>query len=239
MKRSIFIVFLCSVLFFSCKKKDSENSDGIDLGLSYYPKDLGKFVIYDVDSTIYTDLSKDTLVFKYRIKEKFVENYTDNLGLPAIRVMRYIKKYDPMVPYDSMPWSIKEAWTVSGDQRSIQVVESNLRFTKLIFPVQLNSTWNGNANNSNAEQMYFYEYIDKAETIGNVNLSQVLQVKQKSLRTLISYQNYVEKYAKGVGLVYREITDLQSNNIIANKDVEERIEQGIIYKQTLLTHGSE
>lgn len=237
MYKSISAVFLFSVLFFSCDKENE--AEPIDLGTSYYPTDIGKFVIYEVDSIIYTDLSKDTLVYKYQIKEKFTEEFTDNLGLPAIRIERYIKKYNPSTSYDSLPWIMKEVWFANYNQKSIQVVESNLRFTKLIFPVQEKISWDGNAFNSLGEQLYYYDYIDRNETIGSIGLTNVLLVKQKEANTLINYQNHVEKYAKGIGLVYKEITDLQSNNIIANVPVEDRIEQGIIYKQTLLSHGFE
>ena len=83
------------------------------------------------------------------------------------------------------------------------------------------------------------DYINKKETINGNLLEKVLLVKQKDYRTLISYEYYVEKYAEGVGLVSREIKDLLSNSIIANKPVEDRIESGIIYKQTLVTYGYE
>lgn len=210
-----------------------------NLGLDYYPTKLGKYVVYDVDSIVYTQLTKDTLVFKYRIKEKLADTYSDNLGQPAIRVERYIKNYDPAKPYDSIPWTIKEVWMVNANLKSIQVVESNVRFTKLIFPIQENASWDGNANNSQEAWDYTYNYIDKSEKINSVLLENVVQVKQKDYRTLISYQYYSEKYAKEIGLVYREIKDLLSNNIIANKPVEDRIESGIIYKQTLVTYGYE
>jgi hypothetical protein len=239
MNKSLVIVFLFSLFVFSCKKEQTVAPAGIDLGTAYYPTDIGKYVIYDVDSIIYSDFSKDTLVFKYRIKEKFTETYTDNLGLPAIRLERYIKKYSPAISYDSLPWILKEVWSVNYDQSTVQVVESNFRFTKLFFPLQLNSSWNGNAFNSLGKQIYYYKYIDQAETIGPLSLNTVLSVQQKEIRTLINYQNYVEKYAKGVGLVYKEITDLQSDSIVSNVAVEDRIEQGIIYKQTLFSYGSE
>jgi hypothetical protein len=239
MNKSLFIVFLFSLFVFSCKKEETEAPEGIDLGTAYYPTDIGKYVIYDVDSIIYNDFNKDTLTFKYRIKEKFTETYTDNLGLPAIRLERYIKKYNPTISYDSLPWSIKEVWSVNNDLSTVQVVESNLRFTKLIFPVQANSSWNGNAFNSLGQQVYYYKYIDNTETIGPLSLTTVLSVQQKEVRTLINYQNYVEKYAKGIGLVYREITDLQSNTIVSNVAVEDRIEKGITYKQTILSYGIE
>lgn len=239
MKKSILILLFFSVGIIACSKQKNNTASSVDLGLAYYPTQLGKFVVYDVDSIIYTDLTKDTLIFKYRIKEKLADTYTDNLGQTALRMERYIKKYNPTISYDSIPWLMKEVWSVTADQLKVQVVESNTRFTKLVFPIQDKASWNGNANNALGEQSYTYEYIDRSEKIGPTTLQNVLQVSQKDVRTLINYEHVIEKYAKNIGLVYREITNLQSNAIVASIPVEDRIEQGLIYKQTLVTHGYE
>ena len=238
MKKQLFILSLALFSIMSCSKKKVPADTSV-LGLDYYPDNIGKFVIYDVDSTVYTQLPKDTLVYKYRIKEKLADTFTDNQGQPAIRLERYIKKYDPLRSYDSMAWAMKEVWMLNVTKKNIQLMESNVRFTKLIFPVQEKTSWDGNANNNLGELNYIYDYIDKTETINGNLLNKVLLVKQKDYRTLISYEYDVEKYAKGVGLVYREIKDLLSNSIVAEKPVENRIESGIIYKQTLVTYGYE
>lgn len=225
------------LLLVSCKKKKEEEASV--LGLDYYPTTLGRFVEYDVDSTIYNDLPADTIFYKYRIKEKLTENFTDNQGKPAIRLERYIKKFNPAKSYDSIPYAIKEVWMVNADSKSIQVVESNIRFTKIIFPVSLNSSWNGNANNNLGESIYTYFYIDKSEAINGKSLSSVLAVKQKDDKTLISKQYNIEKYAKGIGLVYKEIQDIYSNGVVSGVAIENRIEKGLIYKQTLIRYGYE
>lgn len=229
---------LFALMSLSCVKKQIPADDGL-LGLDYYPDSLGKFVVYDVDSTVYTENPKDTLVFKYRIKEKLVERFQDNEGKPAIRLERYIKKFNPFKTYDSIPWEVKEAWMVNADKVSVRVQENNVRYTKLIFPVQEKASWNGNAFNTIGEWTYTYDYIDKKESINGNTLGHVLLVNQKNYRTLISYQNYSEKYAKGIGLVQKQITDLLSNNIVSNVAVEGRIESGLIYKQILVTYGYE
>ena len=206
MKKGIFIS-LALLALCACIKKEVPANESL-LGLEYYPTEQGKFVIYDVDSTVYIDLPIDTLVYKYRIKEKLADSFTDNEGNPAIRLERYIKMYDPNKSYDSIPWTIKEVWMVNADKRSVQVLERSVRYTKLIFPIQEKASWNGNAKNTIGEWDYIYDYIDRKETINGKTLDIVLQVKQKELRTQISLEKYYEKYAKGIGLVYREIVDV-------------------------------
>jgi hypothetical protein len=225
-------------MFSACTKKKIPQDDSL-LGLDYYPTTQGKFVVYDVDSTVYNELTLTSKKTKYRIKERIADSFTDNEGRPAIRLERFIKKFDSIKPYDSIPWSIKEVWLVNADKKSVQVSESNVRYTKLIFPVQKDASWNGNARNTIGEWLYTYSYIEKKENINGNVLEKVLYVKQNEFRTLISYQNYFEKYAKGVGLVYREINDIYSNNVVPGVPVEGRIEKGVIYKQTLVTYGYE
>jgi hypothetical protein len=222
----------------ACAKKKVPAGDSI-LGLDYYPLTEGRYVIYDVDSTVYNDLQVDTITYKYRIKERLADGFTDNEGQPAIRLERFIKKFNPALPYDSMPWTMKEVWLVNASKESIQVVEGNVRYTKLVFPLRENASWDGNAHNTIGEWLYTLDYLNKNETINTRPLENVLHVTQKDFKTLISYQAYSEKYARGVGLVQREITDIYSNTIVPGTPVENRIEKGLIYKQNLINYGYE
>jgi hypothetical protein len=237
LEKSLVILSILLVSLLACSKKKTVNAGSP--GLDYYPTSEGKFVVYDVDSTIYTDLPVDTIYYRYRIKEKIADSFTDNEGQPATRLERYIKKFNPLVSYDSIPWILKEVWLVNAGKKNIQVAENNIRYTKLIFPVVEKAVWNGNAYNTKGEWLYTYEFTDKKETINKQALEKVLQVTQKDFRTLISYQRYTEKYAAGIGLVQREITDILSNRIVAGLPVEGRIETGLIYKQTLVNYGYE
>ncbi len=231
------MVLLLAVMA-SCTKKNIPADESV-LGLNYYPIVAGKFIVYDVDSTVYTQIPKDTLYFRYRIKEVLSDSFTDNEGKTAWRIERYIKHYDAKRSYDSLPWTMKEVFMMNATNKSIQVVEKNIRYTKLVFPIEDQASWNGHAFNTLGERTFKYEYFDRAEKIGTTDLQNVLKVRQFDFPTLISHQDYSEKYAKEVGLVSREIIDLLSNKIVAGVQVKDRIESGIIYKQTYVTHGIE
>lgn len=228
----------------SCTKHKAETPP--DLGYDYAPIKIGKYVVYDVDSTVYDDFFGDTIITKYRIKEKFEENITDNEGRSAIRLVRYIKMFDATKDYSNIPWVIKDVWNYTKTNTTLEVVEEDIRFTKLTFPVKEDATWNGNAFNTMGEWEYSYTYIDKRETLNGNVFENVLCVKQKDDK-LINYihrQYYIEKYAKGVGLIYKEIKDLEANKVLLNQDgsvmpVENRIKKGVIYKLTYVTHGFE
>lgn len=198
-------------------------------------------MIYDVDSTVYDDFDGDTTYYKYRIKEKLEEYYYDNEGRKAVRMVRYIKRYDSTMSYDNMNWEVKDVWNYTKTATTLEVVEEDQRFTKLIFPVKEEATWNGNAFNTIGEWEYSYEYIDRAESINGVSFDEVLKVVQKDdkLMNVIHRQYYIEKYAKGIGLVYREIKDLTSSTPVQGVPVENRITRGVIYKLKYVTHGYE
>jgi hypothetical protein len=119
---------------------------------------------------------------------------------------------------------------------TLEVVEEDIRFTKLIFPVKEDATWNGNANNTLGEWEYEYTYSDRAETINGTAFDNVLMVTQKDdkNKNAIHREYYIEKYAKEIGLVYREIKDLRSSVVIIGVPVEQRITSGVIYKLTYL-----
>ena len=188
----------------------------------------------------------DTTYYKYRIKEKLEATFTDNQGRDAIKLVRYIKKYNPLVSYDNMPWVLKDVWSCVKTNTTLEVVEEDVRFTKLAFPVKVDGTWNGNANNTIGDWEYKYDYTDRTEIINGNTFDKVLLVVQKDdkNKNAIHREYYVEKYAKNVGLVYREIKDLLSYTVTLNpnntiKPVEDRISKGVIYKLKYVTHGFE
>ena len=240
MKKTIAFGCILLLCVWSCTKKKAEDV-AVNIGLDYYPVIIGKYIIYSVDSVVYNDLRKDTTIYKSLLKEKIADAFTDNTGQTAYRIERYIKKYNPALLYDSMPWTIKTVYMMNANNKNIQIQEGNNRFCKLSFPVLAKNTWNGNAFNSLGEQTYKYDYVDNAETINNKAFTDVCLVIQKAFHPLTLDQNYVEKYAKGVGLVYKEITDVVSNSPSANFAIPvlQRIESGSIYKQTFLSIGYE
>ncbi|MBC7693880.1 MAG: hypothetical protein H7141_00385 [Burkholderiales bacterium] len=195
---------------------------------------------------MYDDNNKDTTYYKYRVKEKLEENFIDNQERKAVKLVRYIKKYDPAKSYDNIPWTHKDVWNCIKTNTAFEVVEEDVRFTKLIFPVKTDATWNGNAHNTMEEWEYSYKYVDKKESINGTTFENVLFVEQKDdkSKNAIHRQYFIEKHAKNVGLVYREIKDLYSQIITTYPSglptpVESRILKGVIYKQTYVTHGIE
>jgi hypothetical protein len=234
------IIAFCLVVagILSCNKHTVEAPP--DLGYDYYPAKIGSYIIYDVDSIVYRQIpSQDTLKFKFQIKEKLDTLFADNQGRQTIKIIRYKKMYSPTVPYSQMNWNvIQDVWMANKNKTDVEVVEENIRFTKLAFPIKLNTTWNGTAYADSTANEYKCTSFDSPTTYGNLSFQKTLTVNQFYFATAISYQNYNEKYARGVGLIYKEYTNYkysQAGGIAHTGEISE----GTHYVMTINYYGVE
>lgn len=232
MKNLFFIAVL--ILVFSCKK-DKQIENAPDLGYDYFPVTMGKYVVYDVDSTAYIQPSGSVIHAKYQIKEVIDSMFLDNQNRVTYRLSRYYKNYNASIPYDQMPWTYKDAWMINRTATTAEEVEENVRYIKLIFPVEKNAKWNGNAQNTIGDWQYKYTKVDGPETINGINFDNTLTVLQHNETPAIYYKNYEEKYAKGIGMIYKEISDY-TFKIAGGVLYPGQISEGIIYKMTVVDY---
>jgi len=221
---------------FSCKKDSAIEPD---MGYNYLPGKVGSWVVYDVDSTVYPDNGGDTIFNKYQIKELIESEYIDNEGRPTLRIERFRKNYVDSVSYDSMPWTLTDVWSANKTNSTYEKVEENIRYVKLSFPVKLLSTWNGNAKNTQEEWTYKYADIDKKRSNGPYTFDSTFLVVQRDILNLIQKQYYIEVYAKNIGLISRQVIDVNSQgNVDYNKPIMDRIVSGVVCKFTLNSYGN-
>lgn len=208
MRNFLILILLGAVCLFSCKK-DKDDYVAPDIGHNYAGMEVGKYIIYDVDSFFYDDFTATIDTSIYQIKEEVVEKYTDLEDEEAFKIHRYKKEKD------SLNWVLTDVWNAKLTQTNFQKVEENVRFVKLIFPVRANITWNGNSMNNLDELRYEYTSIDALETIGGHTFGNVLSVLQEEDINLISQTLFEEKYARGVGLVYKKELDIIRDSLSA------------------------
>ncbi len=223
------------VFFFSCKK---DNELHFDMGYTYTPSDVGRYVIYDVDSVIYDGFTRDTIRFKYQLKEYVESVFPDNEGRPSLRIERYVRMHDSVHPYDSIPWTLKNVWYSTRTSTHYERVEDNVRYVKMIFPVNSTQpTWNGNAQNTMGDCEYQFGPVNLKQTIGSMSFDSTAQVIEKIDTNLLYYKSYINTYAKNVGLVSRQVIDVTDNNIVIGVSVLNRIKSGVICKSTINKFG--
>ena len=201
MQKTISLILAATVFLFSCSKDEEEFVEPY-LGHDYAGLEIGKYVIYDVDSFFYDDFNGLIDSSFYQVKEVVDSKITDLEGDEAFKIIRYRKESD------TTGWVLIDVWSSKLSTTNFQKVEENVRFLKLIFPINLSDTWNGNALNNEGEQLYDYTAVEQSETIGGNALSNVLTVLQFEEINLIEEKVFEEKYAKGIGMVYKKTVDI-------------------------------
>jgi len=258
----IFSIFL----FFTCKDKDNSkcNEDLITAkGIDYYPLEIGKYITYELDSIIYSRIvctCNENCTYPFRrdtsntqLREEVVDVFEDNLGDKNFVIERYFRKDA------SEPWKIKDVWNTKITDTRVERAEENLRFIKMVFPVSNTVTWSGNnffqdtsivIGNEVVEfyqhwtSEYTYENIDQSEEINGIAFDSVMTVVQSNQTENKSHHRVAtEKYARGVGMIFKEMLILDTNCCIdlssdlgdcENLPWELKGEQGMILRQRIV-----
>ncbi|MEO6455524.1 MAG: hypothetical protein ABIN97_15700 [Ginsengibacter sp.] len=214
---SLILILYIALILVSCKKKnDSFTSSPVS---EYYPLQTGKYITYQLDSTVFLAFGVRDTVIKYQVQDRVDAQITDNNGKPSFRIIRFIRK------------NITQPWLPDGNtfmvvprENSIEFIENNLRYIKLVLPVTEGFTWKGNsyidASSINSEVRYLddwdymYDSLNVSLKLGNIVIDSTVRVAQRDeflgqdpriAGTQYAEKNYgVEKYAKGIGLVYKE-----------------------------------
>lgn len=229
----IFAICILALLLQGCKKDEEVDTD---IGWGYFPTEIGHWVIYEVDSTVYRDFFSDTLYFRYQVKEVLQSEFIDNEGRPSIRIERYRRNYDSLLPYDSIPWYLSRVYAFTRTNGWAEKLEENERFIRLAFPVEQGKSWNGNAYNTIGEWTYKYKDVDEPYSIGSFSLDSTVRVEQKNEINLISHRTYSERYAKNIGMIQKNVIDV-SDTAFGSVPVIDRIYSGVIYNITLVDYG--
>lgn len=221
---------LCAVP--GCRQDEVAN----DIGWGYFPTEIGHWVMYEVDSTVYDDFTGDTLIYRYQVKELLESQFIDNEGRLSIRVERYRRNYNPNLPYDSIPWYLSRVYAFTRSNGWAEKLEENVRFTRLAFPVERGKTWNGNAYNTIGQWNYKYKEVDVSYAISPFSMDSTLLVEQKNEINLISHRVYKERYAKNIGMIEKNVIDVRDTGF-GSQPVLNRIYSGVIYNIKLVDYG--
>ncbi len=211
----LFVVLLVSFSFVACKKQTE--SIALDDISTLYPLKVGSVFIYRMDSTSAT---LGTLVTNhYLAKDSVSKTFLDNQGRTSFLVLRYLTDTSGIQPYQ-----YNLSYYVTYERNRIELLDgNNRRFINLVNPVSINTTWSGNSyvnpvkisdNTSYAGWTYQYTSTAQPYTVIKGTFDSAYTVFQAADSSgifdpnNISFKTYSkEVYAKGVGLIYKEMTD--------------------------------
>lgn len=220
-----YLTGLCFVVLMvtSCKKVESDfTSDAVN---DYFPLRIGQSITYNLDSLVFLNFGSsisDLTAIHYQAKDVVEGRITDNLGRPAFRVTRYLRKDS------TQSWTPDNVFMAVPTRNAIEYIENNLRFIKLSLPIKQYFSWSGNShlpdNTFPAYQFsdrqfmsgwdYTYDSVGVPLTINGVMIDSTIKVNEVDQfdgqdpsipSTQYAEKTYsMEKYGKGIGLIYRE-----------------------------------
>jgi hypothetical protein len=195
-KRNLILILLSSLLVACSDSKSGE--DSVDLGYNYFPTQVGATWIYKVDSLVYDDNSGQTTIdtFTFEYKEQITGNFIDVSGETGQYISRYVRYNDTVL------WIPLNQATQIRTALNAQRVQENIRYVKLVFPLEKNKKWNGNLYNALGAEQYTFSYTDNSLTLGSTNYPLTSKVLQQNEVNAIEEIVRYEIYARNIGLVY-------------------------------------
>jgi hypothetical protein len=212
-----FFLILMTPVFLSmqfCKKQTDAFAITTNVN-DYYPLETGKYIIYQMDSTVFTNFETTKEIHSYQVKDIIDAEMTDNLDRRSYRIRRMIRDSAGLTP-----WVDNAAFMVTPLENAIEVVENNLRFIKLVKPIREWYTWEGNSYINTTDDLndlaywyYTYANVGSAFDLDGLRIDNSITVNQEDYSSgdPVAEPNSVaskvfgqEVYGKDIGLVYKD-----------------------------------
>ena len=189
--------------FFSLIACQSNNDSEINAvyQTNYTFTQLGQFIEYDVQEIQYS-LSTAPIKNSYQWKEKVVALEKDISNEEQLRIIRYRRANE------SSNWQIDSVFFVKNSiDKSIRH-EGNNQFIKLTFPLKENQRWDGNLYNNYGKDDYVMKKVNQPYTLHQQVFSNTVVIEQQNDSSLVDLKKRIEVYAKGIGMIYSESSNL-------------------------------
>lgn len=248
--RTAIFKFFCFISFIGilagCKKETEVIN--FDYAYNYFPDDSGKYVVYKVDSVLYNDFDPYHIkrYSSIYLKEVVTEQFIDNLGRNAKKLERFYTSDT------SLPWQTGTVWYFVKNTTNVEQVEDNIRYVKLTFPPEVNNYWHGNKyfklnqypfqnlryTTTNFDWTYTITELNTPFSNNNFYADSSLTVVQIDDSSNVQRVYSIEKYAKNIGLVYKELWRLDAQ-LVNNQNFTDHAKNGFIVRQTAIKYGFE
>lgn len=227
-----FLRFLCALVVLVVVSCSSDEVRKTDPGMDFFPLQKGRYQVYDVNEIKYTLGVPETLA--YELKIQVVDSFAVQEGYTYV-TYRYKRAAGETA------WTYMDTWSSTLDDRQAVQSEANTSYLKLKFPLKEGGTWNGNLYNNGTAEDYLLQDVGQSQTFNQMAFDNCVTVKQSDNEDFVVFlDKRKEVYAKNVGLVYKETTQLHyctdTNEGCLGQQV---VNEGIIYTQTIKEHGLE
>lgn len=218
-------------------------------GERYFPLQVGQEWLYEMDSIVLVPaiggIRTDSI--RLAVREVLADTVRDLNNLLWYRGERYDR------PIDSTEWRFSQTFLLRMDQRRAYRREDNLEFVKMVFPLELNESWDGNAAFDENRvisiggesvllyQGWNYRYLDihQSGDVNGLSFDSLTTVEGVDYDEGLNRRLANEIYAAGVGLVYREIEVFDTECRTCCFNIQEEDENGVLISRTVANRNIE
>jgi len=198
------LYFLSLIAFlFSCTETEKPKAD---FGLDYQPLEIGLFWEYEVTETIvFGESDEESSAF-------FLKDRVDYTYFNVENELVYVVVREKST--DRANWSAVGSYTMQYRNLALVRTFENKKTVNLVFPPELDKTWDAQIFNSGDPDEYEISFLGKID-VGDQSFSKSLKVLQEEEDDEITFRdNRYEVFAKGIGLVeqYYEVFTYCSRN---------------------------
>lgn len=226
-RRNIYVCAFALTLI-GCSETLAPDPDKV--GFNYFPLEIGEFRIYQVQKIEYS-LFVPTDTANYQLKEQVVDTFSTQNEINYI-----LHRFSRDSSTDN--WQLDSVWTARRTQNHAIVVENNIPFVKMVFPISLNKVWDGNLFNASPPDEYQITDIGRSlETPAGTFVNNLTIFENNDPDTLIFQDIRQSIYALNVGLVYKNSSILDFCN--TEPGCLGTLEFGTKFEQILTDYGKE
>lgn len=196
----LLLISVFTLFFTSCDTSPLEPDSEV-FGYQYFPLETGQFTEYEIEETTYTVLDPPKTT-NYLLRETVADSFVDGEGDIAFRIKRFRRE----TSLDA--WELDSVWAAKRTPSQAIRIENNQTFIRLVFPVEKDKEWNGNAFNALGEDAYAITRLDKSQEINSQTFDATLEVVQANDSSAVSLDKRSETYAEDIGLIYKNTTQL-------------------------------
>lgn len=167
------------ITFSGCVKKfdtANENDYKPERLTEIFPLQTGKYITYQLDSTVFTNFGTNTETHSYQEKDVIDAPVTDALGRQSYRVYRFIRDLA-----GTQPWQSNGSYFITLLSDQVEVVDNNQRYVKVHLPIKKDFSWSGNQYLADDAYDQFYNFI-------NDNFIQDWKFTYKSISDTFTYK---------------------------------------------------
>lgn len=227
MKKNIAVSVLpfMLLLLVACEKETQQDKPSMtDNSSAYFPLDSGLTRIYQVDSIYWDPFTGINDTVSYLLKEVVADEYIDNEG----RFGRRLERYKQNGTGDWIIFQVRAALKLGNRG---ETVENNIRYVRIIFPLNEGDTWDINAYNALGNQEGECIRQGTADAIGPLSFSNTCWISgDDEPATLIGDRFAEERYAVAIGPYYKILAEVETNIISGDTT------SGYVYTEKLISY---